>query len=437
MLAATSERAWVAAMLQFEAALAAAAGELGLIPKEAVEAISVKCGVDDYDIAQLGEEARRYANPAAPLVEALRSKVDKQAAQFVHLGATSQDVVDTAMMLIAQKGLVLVLEDLDRGAVAAARLAKEHRSTLMPARTLMQQALPTSFGLRAAGWLTSIDEARAEVERVRYKRVALQFGGAAGTLASLTNRGLELRARLAELLGLPDTAIPWHTSRARVVEIGNVLGVASGVAGKVALDIVLMSQTEVGEVSERAAEGKGGSSTLPQKRNPVESVAILAAARGVNAQVGLLQQAMVQEHERAAGAWQAEWPALSETFRLAGGAVSRLADVLSNLHVDAARMRRNLDATGGLVMAESVVTALSQKIGAVEARRLVERLVKAGGPSGKSFDQMLKDDREIAGKLDGGALDAALDPRNYLGASEQLIDRALESYNATKRKGND
>ena len=437
MLAATSERAWVAAMLQFEAALAAAAGELGLIPKEAVEAISVKCGVDDYDIAQLGEEARRYANPAAPLVEALRSKVDKQAAQFVHLGATSQDVVDTAMMLIAQKGLVLVLEDLDRGAVAAARLAKEHRSTLMPARTLMQQALPTSFGLRAAGWLTSIDEARAEVERVRYKRVALQFGGAAGTLASLTNRGLELRARLAELLGLPDTAIPWHTSRARVVEIGNALGVASGVAGKVALDIVLMSQTEVGEVSERAAEGKGGSSTLPQKRNPVESVAILAAARGVNAQVGLLQQAMVQEHERAAGAWQAEWPALSETFRLAGGAVSRLADVLSNLHVDAARMRRNLDATGGLVMAESVVTALSQKIGAVEARRLVERLVKAGGPSGKSFDQMLKDDREIAGKLDGGALDAALDPRNYLGASEQLIDRALESYTATKRKGND
>ena len=437
MLAATSERAWVAAMLQFEAALAAAAGELGLIPKEAVEAISVKCGVDDYDIAQLGEEARRYANPAAPLVEALRSKVDKQAAQFVHLGATSQDVVDTAMMLIAQKGLVLVLEDLDRAAVAAARLAEEHRSTLMAARTLMQQALPTSFGLRAAGWLTSIDEARAEVERVRYKRVALQFGGAAGTLASLTNRGLELRARLAELLGLPDTAIPWHTSRARVVEIGNALGVASGVAGKVALDIVLMSQTEVGEVSERAAEGKGGSSTLPQKRNPVESVAILAAARGVNAQVGLLQQAMVQEHERAAGAWQAEWPALSETFRLAGGAVSRLADVLSNLHVDAARMRRNLDATGGLVMAESVVTALSQKIGAVEARRLVERLVKAGGPSGKSFDQMLKDDREIAGKLDGGALDAALDPRNYLGASEQLIDRALESYNATKRKGND
>ena len=228
MLAATSERAWVAAMLQFEAALAAAAGELGLIPKEAVEAISVKCGVDDYDIAQLGGEARRYANPAAPLVEALRSKVDKQAAQFVHLGATSQDVVDTAMMLIAQKGLVLVLEDLDRGAMAAARLADEHRSTLMPARTLMQQALPTSFGLRAAGWLTSIDEARAEVERVRYKRVALQFGGAAGTLASLTNRGLELRARLAELLGLPDTAIPWHTSRARVVEIGNALGVASG-----------------------------------------------------------------------------------------------------------------------------------------------------------------------------------------------------------------
>jgi 3-carboxy-cis,cis-muconate cycloisomerase len=437
MLAATSERAWVAAMLQFEAALAAAAASLGLIPREAVEAISARCGVDEYDIAQLGRDARRYANPAAPLVDALRSKVDKEAGQFVHLGATSQDVIDTAMMLIAQKALGLVLESLDRAAAGAARMADEHRSTLMVARTLMQQALPASFGLKAAGWLTSIDEVRASVEHVRYSRIALQFGGAAGTLASLGDRGLELRSRLAQTIGLPDTAVPWHTSRARVVEIGNALGVASGVAGKVALDILLMSQTEVGEVSEGAAEGKGGSSTLPQKRNSVQSVSILAAVRSVNAQVALLQSAMVQEQERAAGAWQAEWPALSEVFRLAAGAIDRMADLLLSLEVDTARMRRNLDASGGLVMAESVVAALSRKMDAVKARQLVQRLIKTSGSTGKTFDQLLKGDGEITSKLDSRALEAALDPENYLGASEQMIDRALEAYQATRKERND
>jgi len=199
----------------------------------------------------------------------------------------------------------------------------------------------------------------------------------------------------------------------------------------IALDVILMAQTEVAEVAEGSREGKGGSSTLPQKPNPVESVAILAAVRGVKAQVGLLQDAMVQEHERAAGGWQAEWPALSEALRLTAGCVSRLADVLSGLEVDTGRMRQNLDATGGLVMAESMVMALSKRLDSVRARQLVERLVKASGSTGKPFGQLVKEDREITSKLDGTALAAALDPGNYLGASKQLIDRALEAYHAT------
>jgi len=437
MLHATSDRAWLSAMLTVEAALARVESRLRLIPEKAAESIAAACVVERYDVALIGVEAAESANPVVPLVRALKAEVGEEAAPFVHLGATSQDILDTAMMLIAKSALGLVTEDLDRAAEAAARLAEKYRSALMAARTLMQQALPTTFGLKAAGWLTSIVEARAEIERVRETRLALQFGGAAGTLASLEDRGLEVATQLAAELQLGEPVGPWHTHRARVVAIANALGIAASVAAKVALDVILMAQTEVAEVAEASRAGKGDSSTLPQKQNPVESVAILAAARGVNAQAGLLQQAMVQEHERAAGAWQAEWPALSEALRLAGGSVSRLADVLSGLSVDTARMRQNLDASGGLVMAESVVMALSKQLDSVSARRLVERLVKASGSTGKSFGRLLREDREITSKLDGTALAAALEPGNYLGASEQLIDRALGAYHAAKRKEHD
>jgi len=308
---------------------------------------------------------------------------------------------------------------------------------VMAARTLLQHALPTTLGLKAAGWLTSIVEARAEVDRVRRTQLAVQFGGAAGTLASLGGRGLEVLRQLAAELQLQEPVVPWHTQRARVVEVANVLGIAAGVAAKIALDVILMAQTEVAEVAEASREGKGGSSTLPQKQNPVESVAILAAARGVSAQVGLLQQAMLQEHERAAGAWQAEWPALTEALRLAAGAVGRLPDLLSGLQVDKKRMRQNLDAGGGLIMAESVVMALSKTMDAVKARQLVEQVVRASASTGKAFAQSLNEDTEITSKLDEAALAAALQPANYLGASEELIDRALEAYNAIKRNGND
>ena len=437
MLHATSDRAWLAAMLTVEAALTRVESRLQLIPAAAAESIVAACAPDRYDVGGIGFEAADSANPVVPLVRALKAEVVKEAAAFVHLGATSQDILDSAMMLIAKNGLGLILQDLDRAAEVAATLAEKHRSTVMAARTLLQHALPTTLGLKAAGWLTSIVEARAEVDRVRRTQLAVQFGGAAGTLASLGGRGLEVLKQLAAELQLQEPVVPWHTQRARVVEVANVLGIAAGVAAKIALDVILMAQTEVAEVAEASREGKGGSSTLPQKQNPVESVAILAAARGVSAQVGLLQQAMLQEHERAAGAWQAEWPALTEALRLAAGAVGRLPDLLSGLQVDKKRMRQNLDAGGGLIMAESVVMALSKTMDAVKARQLVEQVVRASASTGKAFAQSLNEDTEITSKLDEAALAAALQPANYLGASEELIDRALEAYNAIKRNGND
>lgn len=437
MLAATSEGAWLAAILRVEAALAGAGSHLGLIPHNAAEAISAHCGVEGYDIGQLGREAVRYANPAAPIVNALRDKVGKEAASFVHLGATSQDVLDTAMMLIAQKGLGLVLEDLDRAARAASTLADRHRSTLMAARTLMQQAVPTTFGLKAAGWLSAIVDARVDVARVLGTRLAVQFGGAAGTLASLRARGLEVAQTMAAELGLREPLLPWHTTRVRVVEVANALGLAAGVAGKVALDVLLLAQTEVAEVSEGARAGQGGSSTLPHKHNPVQAIEILAAVRSVNAQIALLQGTMLQEHERAAGAWQAEWPALSETLRSAGGAVGRLADLLSGLEVDADRMRRNLDMTGGLIMAESVVMALSERVDGRTARTLVDRAVSVARSTGRRFVEVLKQDRDVSARLNEGELTEALNPATYLGASAQLIDRALDAYRRQGKETND
>jgi 3-carboxy-cis,cis-muconate cycloisomerase len=435
MLATVSDRAWVQAMLDVEAALARAESRIGLIPAKAADGIAEHCKVDEFDVAQLGRAAVRSANPVIPLINALRAAVPQEAAPYVHRGATSQDILDTAMMLIARRGLDLVLTDLDKAAAAAATLADRHRATVMAARTLLQQALPTTFGLKAAGWLNAIVEARSGLVRVRRARLAVQFGGAAGTMAALSDRGLDVARELATELALAEPTLPWHTARARVVEVATALGIAAGVAGKVALDVVLLAQTEVGEVSERGIVGRGASSALPQKHNPVGAIEILAGVRGINAQVAVLQAAMVQEHERAAGAWQAEWPALSETMRLAGGAVSRLADLLAGLQVDAQRMRRNVDLTGGLIMAEHVVMMLGERIDRVMARALVDAAVATATSTGRPFKDVLQEDRGISSYLKPEELADALEPDRYLGVSGQLIDRALEAYRAHKGEG--
>ncbi len=427
MLVTVSDRAWVQAMLDVEAALAHAESRIGIIPEAAADGIATHCRVDEFDVAQLGRAAVRSANPVIPLVNALRAAVSQEAAPYVHHGATSQDILDTAMMLIARRGLDLILADLEHAAAAAATLADLHRATVMAARTLLQQALPTTFGVKVAGWLVAIVEARSELVRVRRTRLAVQFGGAAGTMAALSDRGLDVARELAVELDLAEPTVPWHTARARVVEMATALGVAAGVAGKVAIDVVLLAQTEVGEVSERATAGRGTSSTLPQKHNPVDAVEILAAVRGINAQVAVLLGAMVQEHERAAGGWQAEWPALAETLRLAGGAA-----LLAGLQVDPERMRRNLDLSGRVIMAEHVVMMLGERIDRVMARALVDAAVSTATSSGRAFKDVVREDRGITTYLKPEELAVALEPSGYLGVADPLIDRALAAYREQK-----
>src|SRR4051794_10589649 len=405
---AVSDRAWIAAMLEFEAALAAAEARAGVIPAEAAGAIAAACQAERFDPAALGREGRSGGNPAGPLVKALTEAVEGDAAGHVHRGATSQDVMDTASMLVARRALALIAEELDGVAAACARLAEEHRRTLMPARTLLQQALPTTFGLKAAGWLVAVLDARRRLAAVP---LAVELGGAAGTLASLGPDGLRVLGFVAEELRLEEPALPWHTSRAPVAEIGAALALAAGAVEKLAQDIVLLAQTEVGEVAEAA--GRGGSSTLPHKRNPAGSALAIACARRVRGETSILLSAMAQEHERAAGAWQSEWEALGGALAYTGGAAAAAREVLDGLEVRPARMRENLQATGGLVLAEAVSTALAERVGRAEAHGLVQAAARRAADAGRPLRDELLDDPEI--DLSSEQIDRALDPAGYLG----------------------
>jgi 3-carboxy-cis,cis-muconate cycloisomerase len=300
----------------------------------------------------------------------------------------------------------------------------------MAGRTLLQQASVTTMGFKAAGWLNAIIEASEKLRWVRAQVLAVQFGGAVGTLAALNNQGLRVGSELAAILGLVNATMPWHTNRIRVAEVGSAVAMAGGVAGKIALDVALLSQTEVDEVREGPASGRGGSSALPQKRNAVSAVEILAAVRSMVAQAGVLMGSMLQEHERAAGAWQAEWRAMSELLLAAGGVASRLAAMLKTLDVDTERMRRNLDLTGGLIMSEAVTTMLAMHTDALTARKLVEAAIATARKSGRPFAEVLRADSEIARLASPADVTRALDPAEYLGESSVLIDAVLERFKA-------
>jgi 3-carboxy-cis,cis-muconate cycloisomerase len=423
--AAVSDRAWVEAMLRFETALATASARAGLIPAEAAEAIAAAADPARFDPEELGRQGRATGNPAAPLVKALTSAVEGDGARYVHRGATSQDVMDTASMLVARAARTLVETDLDAAAAACARLADEHRGTLMPGRSLLQQALPTTFGLRAAGWLVALLDAG---DRLAGVPLAAQLGGAAGTLASLGSEGPRVLAELAAELELDEPAVPWHTARLRVAELGAALALAAGTLEKIALDVTLLAQTEVGELAEAGGEGRGGSSTLPHKRNPVGSVLAIACARRVRGESSILLGAMAQEHERAAGAWHAEWEALGGALAYTGGAAAAVREVVEGLQVHPERMRANLDATGGLILAEAVSTALGEHMGRGEAHELVSAAAWRATEAGYPFRDELLDDAEISSHLSAEDVDRALDPAGYLGAAHAFVERALERY---------
>jgi 3-carboxy-cis,cis-muconate cycloisomerase len=424
-----TDRALLRAMLDAERALALASARAGVVPKQAAAAIAAVCQTARFDPDDLGRRALAAGNPVVPLVgdltDAVAGQAGPEAAGWVHHGATSQDIIDTAWSLVAFRALGPVLEDLDGAAAAAAALADTHRGTVMAGRTLGQHALPITFGLKAAGWLVALGEAAAGLTRVRRERLAAQLGGAVGTLAAFGPAGTEVAAGYAAELGLAEPVLAWHTNRARVGELAGALGVAAGVLGRIALEVTLLAQTELGEVSEPAGGGRGGSSTLPHKHNPVTAVLVVAGTRRVPGLVATLLGSMAQEQERAAGAWHAEWEPLAELLALAGGAAARTRELLAGLQVHPDRMRANLAVTGGRLMAERVAVELAGPLGRADAQALVRRLSRAAADGGRPLRAVLADDPTVAAHLDAADLDRLLDPDGYLGSAEQLIDRAL------------
>ena len=448
-----SDQAWLRAMLDTEAALARAVERAGLAPEGAGAAVTRAAIPANFDVAELGALAALTGNPVPALARALAALVPRSAAGAVHHGATSQDIVDTAAMLMARQAIDVITADLSSAAQAAARLAGEHRSTIMIGRTLLQQAVPVTFGLVAAGWLAALDDAWAGLTRVRAERLAVQFGGAAGTLASLGEAGPRVAALLAEELGLAQPVLPWHTSRLRVLELSAALAGVAAALGKIARDVTLLAQSEVAEVHEGpggspgspggsgdsgSSPKRGGSSAMPHKQNPVAAIAILGCTKRVPGLLATVAAAAEQELQRAAGAWHAEWEPLADLLRLTGSAASWGAELLGGLAVDPARMSANLAAAGGLPLAEHVTSLLADTLGRPAAHDLVAeagaRAVAAGLPLRDVLLELPQSARRLeeAG-ITAGQIEAALDPAGYLGAAGEFIDAALAAH-ATMRE---
>ncbi len=428
MSAVFAPEAHVRGMLTFEAALARAEAQAGIMPSEVAAAIEASCKVELFDIAVLYREAVLAGTPAIPLVRMLTAQVEGEGKKYVHWGATSQDAIDTAMMLQMRDGLDLLVEDLTRVCRECARFAELHRHTLMAGRTLLQQALPITFGLKAARWLALAVRQVQALREHRERTLALQLGGATGTLVSLGSNGLQVVELVAGELGLPAPDLPWHTERDRVAKIAATLGVVAGAMAKIAGDIVLLAQTEVGEATEGTMAGKGGSSAMPQKHNPVDATSAIAAARLSLGVVPVILAAMVQEHERAVGGWQAEWVAIPNLFCFTASAVQRVGDAVSGLQIDPARMSMNLDLSGGLIMAESLSMALAPHMGRPESQRMVQEACEEAVKSGRDLRQVVMGEAHIQALLTQEEIDRALDPGSYLGSTEAFIDRALAAY---------
>jgi len=430
MRAVCDDLAYLQHMLDFEAALARAEAATGVIPASAVAPIEKACRAEKFDLAVLAEAATRAGNLAIPLVKALTTAVaraDADAARYVHWGATSQDVIDTATMMTLRAAIEALLADLDRAIAGFANLARKHRDTPMVARTWLQHALPMPFGLKLAEYAAALHRSRGRFLRLRGDGLALQFGGAAGTLAALGDKGLLVAERLSQQLKLPLPDAPWHGHRDRVAEAASVVAIAAGSCGKIARDVSLMMQTEVAEAFEPSGEGRGGSSTMPHKRNPVAAATALAAAIMAPNLAATIFAAQVGDHERSAGPWHAEWPTLPNLLLVTSGALAAIVDIAEGLEVDAARMRANLDTTGGLIMAEAVTMALAETIGKSEAHHLVEAASKKAVAEKKQLRDVLAKDTKVTAHLSANKLTKLFEPMAYQGASQTLIDRLLAS----------
>ena len=426
---------YLQAMLDFEVALARAEAASGLIPAAAANAIAAKCRVELFDKEKLAQATSLAGNLAIPLIKQLKVLVaagNKDAAGFVHWGATSQDAIDTALVLQLREALPLISGDLDNLCARLAKMADQHRLTPIVARTWMQHAVPTTLGIKFAGWLDALIRHRERFSEMQNRCLVLQFGGAAGTLAALGSQGKVIATHLSAKLNLPLPQIPWHSHRDRFCEVATTLALLTGTLGKIARDISLHMQTEIDELREPAEEGRGGSSTMPHKRNPVACAIILATAIRVPGLVTTMLSAMVQEDERGLGGWHAEWQTLPEIVCLTAGAMHHLSILVPRLEIDVKRMRENLELTKGLIFAEAITAALGETNGRSQARELIDAASERAIKEKRHLRDVINDDQKIAKHLSSDQLDKLFDPRNYIGTPNKFIDHIIENYKSHK-----
>ncbi|WP_095128005.1 3-carboxy-cis,cis-muconate cycloisomerase [Pseudomonas sp. Irchel s3h14] len=423
----------VQAMLDFEAALARAEARVGLIPQTAVAPIEAACQAGHYDFVALGEAIATAGNSAIPLVKALGKQIaakHAEAERYVHLGATSQDVMDTGLVLQLRRALELIESDLAQLGETLATQALRYVATPLAGRTWLQHATPVTLGMKIAGWLGAVTRSRQRLLELKPRLLVLQFGGASGTLAALGEQAMPIAQALAEELKLTLPDQPWHTQRDRLVEFGSVLGLIAGSLGKLGRDISLLMQTEAGEVFEPSAPGKGGSSTMPHKRNPVGAAVLISAATRVPGLLSTLFSAMPQEHERSLGLWHAEWETLPEICCLVSGSLKQARLVADGLEVDAERMARNLDLTQGLVLAEAVSIVLAQRVGRDTAHHLLEQCCKRAVAEQRHLRAVLGDEPQVTAELSDAELDHLLNPAHYLGQAHTWVERAVAEHSA-------
>jgi 3-carboxy-cis,cis-muconate cycloisomerase len=411
--------------LDFEAALARAQARLGIIPKEAAEEISRHCHAAEIDFAKLKTQTERIGYPVLPVVQQLVGACRDGLGEWCHWGATTQDITDSATVLQIREALLLIEGHLDGINRALAALARKYRDTPMAGRSNLQQAVPITFGYKMATLLAAFVRHKQRLNELRPRVLVGEFGGAAGTLSSLGGRGLAAQAELMKELKLGMPAIAWHTVRDSIAEVGCFLGLITGTCGKIALDVKLLMQTEVEEVYEPFHEGRGSSSTMPQKRNPISSVYITALTAVVRQQVAALLDAMVEDHERSTGPWEIEWIVLPEIFCLTAGALAQTEFLLKGLQVDEKKMRANLDLTKGLIVSEAVMMGLGPYLGRQYAHDLVYDICRKVVATGRPLVELLAENAEIAKHLDRPALEKLCDPANYLGEAGAMVDRVL------------
>ena len=424
MRAVFSDYRLISRYAEVEVALARAEARCGVIPVEAAAEIAERTDVAAFDYDLLRSETDIVGYPILPLVHQMVKQCGK-AGRYVHWGATTQDIMDTAVILQVRDGLAIIEADITALRGILADLSRRYRDTPMAGRTHFQQALPVTFGYKTAIYLAMFDRHAERLAQLKPRVLVGQFAGAAGTLASLGDKGFEVQTALCEELGLGVPVSTWHVARDGLAEVINFFGLVTGSLGKIALDIMIMAATEFGEVYEPFVKGRGASSTMPQKRNPISSELMLAACKGVRQHAGLMLDAMVQDFERATGPWHAEWMAIPESFVLTAGALHQARFALGGLIVDETRMAENLDLSRGLIVAEAVMMGLAPDIGRQEAHDVVYDACRVASEKGMTLADALSADPRVSERIDRGTIDRLTSPKNYLGLAPEMVDRVL------------